>query len=172
SMVKPCSEGKVTTTTWSELLSSSALSSASSSARSAALNRSALSTIRLVSCGYTGSAAAAGPMQKMSAKPKRIRRHGVEDILSLVRPFPLELHLRHLGGLLGDGEVLHGLGIGIEHRAPPASGDGSDLGVVGLDRFDVVAPGDGDAVFGAFELRLQRKEILVRLQVRIILHHR
>src|SRR6516162_3507664 len=68
------------------------------------------------------------------------------------RPFlpsfasPLELHLRHLGGLLGDGKILHRLRIRIEDRSPPASWDGPDLGVVVLDRGDVVAPGDGDAV--------------------------
>ena len=65
-----------------------------------------------------------------------------------------------------------GCGIGIKHRAPPAAGDGPDLGVVVLDRGDVVAPGDGDAVLGAFELRLQREEVLVRLQVGIVLDHR
>ena len=81
----------------------------------------------------------------------------------------LELHLRHLGGFLGDGEVLHRLRIRIEHRAPPAAGDRPDLGIVGLHRGDVVAPRDGDAVLGAFELRLQREEVLVRLEVRIVL---
>ena len=88
---------------------------------------------------------------------------------SLAPLVPLELHLRHLGGLLGDGKVLHRLGIWIEHRAPPAARDGPDLGVVVLHRGDVVAPGDGDPVLGAFELRLQREEVLVRLQVGIIL---
>ena len=99
-------------------------------------------------------------------------RRSVEAISPSSASLTLELHLRHLGGLLGDGEVLHRLRIGIEDRAPPASGDGPDLGVVVLDRGDVVAPGDGDTVLGALELRLQREEVLVRLQVRIVLDDR
>src|SRR5215471_17796430 len=96
-----------------------------------------------------------------SAMPRRIRpmRRGGEAILALVRQSWLELHLRYLGGLLGDGEILHRLGVGIEDGAPPAARNGPDLGIVALDRGDVVAPGDGDAVLGAFELGLQREEI-------------
>ena len=44
--------------------------------------------------------------------------------------------------------------------------------VVVPHRLDIVAAGDRDAVFGAFELRLQRQEILVGLQVGIVLDHR
>src|SRR5689334_23767991 len=77
----------------------------------------------------------------------------------------LELHLRRLAHVLGHGEVLHGLSVRIEERAPPAAGNGPDLGVVVLDRLDVVAPCDGDAILRALELRLKRQEILIRLEV-------
>jgi len=41
------------------------------------------------------------------------------------------------------------------------------LGVVDARRLVVVAASNGNAVLGAFQLRLQREKILVRLQVRI-----
>ena len=41
--------------------------------------------------------------------------------------------------------------------------------VVLAHRLDVVAAGHGDAVLGAFKLRLQREEILVGLEIRIVL---
>ena len=46
------------------------------------------------------------------------------------------------------------------------------LGVIGPHRFDIVAPRDGDAVLGAFELRLQGEEILIGFQIGIILADR
>ena len=55
------------------------------------------------------------------------------------------------------------------HSTP---GKVAKLGVVDAHRFDVVAPRDRDAVFGAFELRLQRQEVLVGLEVGIVLADR
>ena len=42
------------------------------------------------------------------------------------------------------------------------------FGVIVLHRGDIVSPRDGDAVFGPLELGLQRQEILVRFEVRIV----
>src|SRR4029079_6339100 len=72
-------------------------------------------------------------------------------------------------GALFDGEILHGLCVRIKYRAPPAAGDRPDLRIIFLHRGDVVLARDGDAVLGAFELRLERQEVLVRLQIRIVL---
>ena len=56
-----------------------------------------------------------------------------------------------------------------EGRGPQHAGEGLELGIVGPHRLDVVAPRHGDAVLSAFELRLQRQEVLVRLEVGIVL---
>src|SRR3546814_4822631 len=58
-------------------------------------------------------------------------------------------------------------GVGIEERGPPAAGNGPELGVVDAHRLDEVAARDRDAILRAFELRLERQEILVGLQVGI-----
>src|ERR1051326_4753308 len=88
------------------------------------------------------------------------------------RPASPELDLRNLLGLLGNCEGLLHLGVGIEPGRDPAARDRAERGVIGLHPVDVVLARDRDAVLGALELRLQRQEILVRLQVRIILAHR
>src|SRR6201988_3537203 len=83
-----------------------------------------------------------------------------------------ELHLRRLRGTLDRGELRHRLVGTEEGRGPQEAGEGLELGVVDPHRLDVVAPGDGDAVLGALELRLQRQEVLVRLEVGIVLARR
>src|SRR5688572_23531794 len=83
--------------------------------------------------------------------------------------FP-ELHLRRLLRVLVGGELGHRLAAA--DHGPDLAGEGPDLGVVGAHRLDVVAPRHGDAVLGAFELALQRQEVLVRLQVGIVLADR
>ncbi len=55
---------------------------------------------------------------------------------------------------------------------PDAAGKGADLGVVALHRCDEVTPGHRDAVLGAFELRLQGKEVLVGFELRVALGDR
>ena len=52
-------------------------------------------------------------------------------------------------------------------RAPITDGKVRIVGIIGLDRGVIVAPGDGDPVLGAFELRLQGQEILVGAELRI-----
>src|SRR5690242_4797697 len=82
-------------------------------------------------------------------------------------PSRLELHLRRSGGV----------GRGLEERLALESGEAShdgareqgDLGVVLLNGL-VEAPAlDGDTVFCPLELRLQREEVLVALEIRIAL---
>ncbi len=84
----------------------------------------------------------------------------------------LEIDLRRLHLLLGDGERLHRLVAAIENVRPDDAGESSQLGVIDAHCFDVVAPRNRDAVLGAFELRLQREEVGVRFQVRVILLNR
>jgi hypothetical protein len=36
-----------------------------------------------------------------------------------------------------------------------------------LNGSDVIAPGHGDAIFGSFQLRLQRQEVLIGLEIGI-----
>src|SRR6185437_7241656 len=55
-----------------------------------------------------------------------------------------------------------------KRRRPDHAGECAQLGVVLPDRFVVIAPRDGDAVFRSLKLRLQRQEVLVRLQVGIV----
>src|SRR6185437_15492265 len=50
-------------------------------------------------------------------------------------------------------------------------GEGADVGVVVLNGEVVLAAGDGDAVFGAGQLVLQRQKVLVAAQLRVIFHH-
>ena len=83
-----------------------------------------------------------------------------------------ELHLRRRLRTLDRGELRHRLVAAEECRGPQQAGEGLELGVVGAHRLDVVAPRDRDAVLGAFELRLQRQEVLVRLEVGIVLADR
>src|SRR3546814_1275400 len=52
----------------------------------------------------------------------------------------IEVHLRRLGYRLGLREGLARRHVGIEDRRPDAAGEGTQLGVVDLDRLNVVAP--------------------------------
>lgn len=79
----------------------------------------------------------------------------------------LELHVRRALCTRRRGEGLHRLRLRVEPRGDPPAGNGADLGVVGLDRLNIVAPRHGNAVLRPLELRLQRQEVLVRFQIRI-----
>jgi hypothetical protein len=74
--------------------------------------------------------------------------------------------LLDLGRVL-DGEV--GLGLVAEHHRREVDRELPDVGVVVLHRADVTLALDGDAVLGAFQLRLQLQEVLVGLELRIVL---
>ncbi|MDQ1132796.1 hypothetical protein QE386_001391 [Pseudoxanthomonas winnipegensis] len=80
-----------------------------------------------------------------------------------------EVHGRGLRDLrlVGDREV--GLLLGAGHLGRQRLRELADIGVVVLHGLDVAAAGHGDAVLGAFQLRLQVAEVLVGLQGRIVL---
>src|SRR5262245_32310069 len=80
-----------------------------------------------------------------------------------------ELHFRHFGRLFRYGEVLHGFGVAIEDRTPPTSWNSHKLRVAVLHCGNVITPRYGDAVLSTFELRLQREEVLVRLEIWVFL---
>src|SRR5215831_10951440 len=193
----PCNDRSVTTTSWSVVLASRSASFWVSAARVARSRILASSTTRPLSAGRTsataGRAASKRTTQKNSARLARRRRppprshtsraSGGECASSAERgrasgshaaltARPSELHLRRPGHVLGDRKRLHGLVAPIERRGPDHAGECAQLRVVLPHRFDVVAPGDRDAVLRAFELRLQRQEVLVRFQIGIALRHR
>src|SRR5262245_4384947 len=192
----PCNDLKVTTTSWSVVLASRSASFCVSAARVAWSRTLASSTTRPLSAGRTsanaGSAASHSKAQKSSARLARRRRPSSARRLcarsregapcaergpasawhAALTAQPSELHLRRPGHVFGDRERLHGLVAPVERRGPDDAGECAQLRVVLPHRFDVVAPGDSDAVLRAFELRLQREEVLVRFQIGIALRHR
>src|SRR5262245_58686306 len=89
-----------------------------------------------------------------------------EKILAALMSMPsrrgaLEFNLRRLGCILSCRELRHRLVGTEERRGPQYAGERLELGIVGPNRFDVVAPRDRDAIFGTFELGLEREEVLV-----------
>src|SRR5499433_2914606 len=178
----PCNDLSVTTTSWSLLLASRSASFWVSAARVAGSRILASSTTRPLSVGRTsataGTAASQSKAQKNSARLARRRRapsaerRPASGSHAALTTQPSELHLRRPGHVFGDRERLHGLVAPIERRGPDHAGERAQLRVVLPHRFDVVAPGDGDAVLRAFELRLQREEVLIRFQIGIALRHR
>src|SRR6266540_6875652 len=161
----PCSDLRVTTTSWSVVLASSSASFCVSAARIAGSRILASSTTRPLSAGKTsamaGTAASKTKTKKSSARLARRRRPPLSWHAALTAQ-PSELHLRRSGHVFGDRKRLHGLVAPVERRGPDHAGKRAQLRVVLSHRFDVVASGDGDAVLRAFELRLQGEEILVR----------
>src|SRR5262245_50595195 len=127
----------------------------------------ASSTTRPVNAGKS-SAATAGTTSANQAAAHNAAR---DTARPSARIEPLELHLRVALGILADGELLHRLVALVERRRPDHAGKGAQFGVVGAHRLDVVAPRHRDAVLGALELRLQREEVLVRLEIGIALGH-
>src|SRR5919109_4094949 len=74
----------------------------------------------------------------------------------------------HFGRRLAAGRRLEErLGPETHHPGDEARGKRAKPGVVVADRLVVTLALDGDAVFRALELALQREEVLVRLELRI-----
>src|SRR5262249_36059100 len=172
----PCNDFSVTTTSWSVVLASRSASFWVSAARVGWSRILASSTTRPLSAGRTsanaGSAASHSKAQKSSARLARRRSPSASDWHAALTAQPSELHLRRSGHVFGIRERFHGLVAPVERRGPDDAGERTQLRVVLPHRVDVVAPGDGDAVLGALELRLQREEVLVRFQIGIALRHR
>src|SRR6266540_6814772 len=172
----PCSDLRVTTTSWSVVLASSSASFCVSASRAAGSRMLASSTTRPLSAGKTsamaGTAASKTKTKKGSARLARRRPPPLRSWHAALTAQPSELHLRRPGHVFGDRKRLHGLVAPVERRGPDHARECAQLRVVLPHRFDVVAPGDGDAVLRAFELGLQREEVLVRFQIWIALRHR
>src|SRR5262245_28194362 len=190
----PCNDLSVTTTSWSVVLASRSASFWSSAARVGGSRMLASSTTRPLSVGRTSATAETTVSERRtnraSAKPARRHRPSLSarprpasgradtppaqraptpDWRAALTAWPLKLDLRRLGHLFGDRERLHRLVVPVERRGPDHSGESAQLGVVAAHGFDVVAPGNGNAVLGALKLRLQCEEILVRFQVGVAL---
>src|SRR5271166_5773542 len=163
------------TTSWPVVLVSNSASLRSSAALVAGSRIPASSTTRPVSSGKVSAQAA--PATRDSSNP-RIARDIVRDhrarrresmAVAPKRAEASEFHGWWLFQIFRHGERLHGLVAAVERRGPQHTGKGLELGVVGAYRLDVVAPRHRNAVLRTFQLRLQREEILVRLQVRVTL---
>src|SRR6266511_5506532 len=161
----PCSDLRVTTTSWSVVLASSSASFCVSVARVAGSRILASSTTRPLSAGKTsamaGTAASRTKAKKSSARLARRRRPSLSWHAALTAQ-PSELHLRRPGHVFSNRKRLHGLVAPVERRGPDHAGKRAQLRVVQIGRAHVVAPSNGDAILGPFELRLQGEEILVR----------
>src|ERR1700693_5932180 len=80
-----------------------------------------------------------------------------------------ELYLRRLLRIFVRSKFCHRF-IGAEDsHGPQQARKGLELGIVGPHGFDVVAPCYCDAVLGALKLRLERKEVLIRFEVGVVL---
>src|SRR5262245_32804687 len=175
----PCSDLSVTTTSWSVVLASSAASLSSSAARAAGSRILASSTTRPLSAGNSSAAAEKASSSPTSASevarasppsPPKGRMLAREE--PATRISRSELHLRRPDHVLGHREGLHGLFAAVERRGPDHARERAQLRVVLPHRVDVVAPRHGDAVLRAFELRLQRQEVLVRFEIGIAFRDR
>ena len=72
-----------------------------------------------------------------------------------------EFHLRRGLRIIICGELCHGF-VGAEKCCGPQyAGEGFERGIVDPHRLDIVAPRNSNPIFGAFELRLERKEVLI-----------
>src|SRR6202030_2570070 len=78
-----------------------------------------------------------------------------------------EVDLWHLLVLLGDGEGLADFHIRVKNRCYPALRDRPKRGVVFLHGENVIATRDCDPILGAFELRLEGEEVLIRFDIGI-----
>src|SRR5690348_4488493 len=147
----------VATTNCRPVLVSSASDLLVRSATCAALRICASSTTRPLSfgkvCAEAGTASANSASHKTPRK--RVTSAGGVEVYAgriLRRSRRLERDLR-LGA--------------VEYLGADRVGEGPDRGVILPNRLVVIAAGDLDAVFRAFELALKGQEVLVRLQVRI-----
>src|SRR5262249_7533834 len=137
------------------------------------LSACAASTTRPVSAGKFCAPAGAASATSVSAAASTLRMVAAMPMaLSVCSRAPSELDLRVAPDVLGDREFRHRLAARVERLRPEHARNGAQLGVVDAHRLDVVAPRHRDAVLGAFELRLQGEEVLVRLELGIALADR
>src|SRR5512139_2566271 len=167
--------GTISTAIWLPFCASNAASLLSSEATWSALNVAVRSVTRRVSWG-TATWAQAVSAQSSRRKPdaicarnSRLIRRSVAGCGRRCRRGRAEIDRGRPGdGLL----VFHRearLGLVAEHHRGEVGGEGTHRDVVCLDRGDVAVARDGDAVLGAFELRLQVAEQAVGLELRVVL---
>src|SRR6185312_3832781 len=186
----PSSEGIVATTIWSEPFFSKSASFCVSSTSLAASMMPASSTTRPVSAGKSAASAWKGRRRATTrnatnaarlvlcrAVPEEGGKRGKvtdRDRLATLSAALLgaEIDLRQFQLVFGDREIRQRFIRGVPESRPQHRRERPQWQIVVPDGLDIVAPRHRDAVFGAFKLRLQRQEILIGLEVRIIFHHR
>src|SRR5690606_27793527 len=110
------------------------------------------------------SSSASPTQQARNTRSQRSRRGRRSAIRTEVDPWRLLDLLQVVDGEVRPRPVTEHLGGEVLRELP-------DEGVVVLHRADVALSFDGDAVLGAFELRLQLQEVLVGLGLRVVLGH-
>src|SRR5215469_116044 len=133
--------------------------------------------MRPVSAGKP-AAMAANPAHSsaMIARDKRVSRLAIKEtartpiMLALSnRSDVSELHLWWCLRIIVRCELRHWLVRSKEGGSPQYAGEGLECCVVDPHCFYVVAPSNRDAVLSSLELRLQRQEVLVGLEIGIVL---
>src|SRR5512139_1511209 len=165
--------GTISTAIWLPFCASNAASLLSSEATWSALNVAVRSVTRRVNSG-TATWAQAVSAQSSRRKPDAICARNSRLIRRSVAGCGRRGRRAEIDrGRPGDGLlVFHRearLGLVAEHHRGEVGGEGTHRDVVRLDRGDVAVARDGDAVLGAFELRLQVAEQAVCLQLRVVL---
>src|SRR6516225_4015140 len=157
----PCRDFTVAITSWMLDLSSSSLSFASRSVRLCAVMILAWSTRRPVSGGKSSASAKEA---RQNASPAR------KQAFSFTVP-PLELHLRRRFRTRSCSEFRHWFFAGECRLCPDDCRERPQRRVKSTHRVDVIASSHGNAVLGAFELRLQSQEIGIGFELGIVLRH-
>src|SRR5215831_6612991 len=173
----PSSEETVATTSWMPDFDSRSASFCSIALRVAGSIMLAWSTTRPVSAGkfsakapaIVNNSAAMATTGRTALLPRAEEVRPAVILMPLYRDGSLEFHLRRLGRILARGELRHRLVAAEECVGPDDAGERSQFCIVETHRFDVVAASNRNTVFGAFKLRLQRQEVLIGFQIRVIL---
>src|SRR6476646_2089084 len=173
----PSIEVTVATTSWMPDFASRSASFCSIAIRVAGSMILARSTTRPASTGRVRAKAAAivhnNAVQAIARRdplPPRVeeRRPAIMSI-PLRCGGPSEFYWRWLVRIRTGGEFRHRLVGAEEGGSPQQARECLEFSVVYAHCFDVVASSDRDAVFGALELRLERQEVLIGLEFRVVL---
>src|SRR6476660_1242850 len=139
----------------------------------------ARSTIRPVRAGKFRAKLAAianskTPTTPASNAPLPPKAEGIRPaiiVMPLCRDGSSEFHLRRFVRTFARREFRHRLVTAEERIGPYDSGECAKLGVIRTHGLDVVAARNRNAIFGAFQLRLESKEVLVGFELGIVLAH-
>src|SRR5215813_14171558 len=156
----PSREDTVATTSWMPDFDSRFASFCSIASRVAGSMMLAWSTMRPESGGklsakapaIVNNSAAKMATGGMTLLPRAEEVRPAVILMPLCRDGSLEFHLRWLGRVFARGELRHRLVAAEDRVCPNDARECPQLGIVETHGFDVVAPGNRNAVLGALEL--------------------